>query len=158
MNKDEMLPQALAFAYHHHDGQEDLAGLPYILHPLAVLTKVVDHPKYRSFTAEEKLWASCIAILHDVVEDTDATLADVDKLLGCPAITAGVEAMTHWPGEPLTSYWQRAKANKLARLVKICDFQHNSSPDRAVEDPADQRRRLEKYTRGMAFMEYGEGE
>ena len=74
--------------------------------------------------------------------------------MGDQAIVEAVEAMTHWDGEPLEEYWARAKQNPLARLVKLCDLQHNSSPERLRPDNPDNRRRAEKYRRAHEFLHY----
>lgn len=152
--RNDLLPRAIAYAYEKHAGQKDRQGLPYILHPLAVLVNVVEHGQYSGLSDREREDACCIAILHDVVEDTDATVADIRQLLDRPEIAAGVDAMTHYPDEPLESYWSRAKANRLARIVKLCDLRHNMDPGRRVADAADQKRRDEKYARAYEFLKF----
>jgi len=65
MESNSLLEKALTIAYTAHAGQVDKAGEPYILHPLRVMLKMRSD--------EEKI----VALLHDVVEDTDITLADL---------------------------------------------------------------------------------
>lgn len=153
-NRKDLLARAIAFAHDKHSGQRDRQGLPYILHPLAVLVNVVNHDRYAELSDREREDVCCIAILHDVVEDTNATVADVLQLLGSREIASGVEAMTHYPDEPLEAYWSRVKANRLARIVKLCDLRHNADPARRVSDPVDQKRRDEKYKRAFAYLKF----
>lgn len=151
---NDLLPRAIAFAQEKHKNQKDKQGLPYILHPVAVMVNVVNHERYPALTAEDKIAACCIAILHDVIEDTDATIDDIQNLLDNPTITAGVDAMTHYEDETLESYWARAKANPLARIVKLCDLQHNSEPERAFPDPESRKRLEEKYARAYEVLKF----
>lgn len=67
MKKGHMLNTAIRIATQAHDGQYDRGGMPYILHPLKVM-------HYTKATDEEIL---CIAVLHDVVEDSDVTWSDL---------------------------------------------------------------------------------
>ena len=58
----ELTKKALRLAYEAHTGQEDKAGIPYICHPLHLAEQMNDEI------------STCVALLHDVVEDTDWTL------------------------------------------------------------------------------------
>ena len=71
----QMIQKAFDFANSAHEGVRRKSGEPYILHPLAVATIV---------TKEIGLGTKSIvsAILHDVVEDTDYTLKDIENLFG----------------------------------------------------------------------------
>lgn len=156
MKPGDLLPAAIAFAHEKHASQKDKQGLPYILHPLAVMVNVVNHERYSALSEAERIDACCIAVLHDVVEDTDASLDDVQALLGRREITDGVAAMTHYEREELEQYWSRAKRNLLARIVKLCDLQHNTDPARIIfdEDIAVMERRQEKYRRAREFLKF----
>ena len=82
----KQLDKAIQFATKAHEGQtRKYTGEPYIVHPLAVMeiVKTVDH-------TEEMLMA---AVLHDTVEDTDATIQDIDKEFG-PVVAQLVEELT----------------------------------------------------------------
>lgn len=68
------LARAIRLAAVAHGGQVDLAGAPYVLHPLRVMAAV------RSAGYEESVQVA--AVLHDVVEDTDVMLRDVEDLFG----------------------------------------------------------------------------
>ena len=60
--------EALKMAVHAHHGQTDKTGLPYIYHPLHLAEQMTDEV------------STCVALLHDVVEDTSLTLADLEKV------------------------------------------------------------------------------
>ena len=78
---------ALALAALAHKGQYDLAGAPYICHPMRVALAQTDER------------ARIVAILHDVVEDTPITYEDLAEAGFGAEIIAAVEALTKRPGE-----------------------------------------------------------
>lgn len=109
---------ALRIAVEAHMGQRDKNGMPYILHPLAVASKVDD------------LELKTIAILHDTIEDTDVT-ADFLLERGIPKdIVEVVELLTKPKSESYESYLRRVKENPKAKAVKLADLAHNTDPSR----------------------------
>lgn len=98
------------------------AGKPYIRHPMAVAKTVeamvgytFDHP------------AVVVAILHDVVEDSDLEVEDIDILFG-KDIADAIEAITKRPDEDyLSEYIPRVAFNSYATIVKIADLMENLS-------------------------------
>lgn len=110
---------ALRIAVEAHMGQRDKNGMPYILHPLAVASKV------------DGLELKTIAILHDTIEDTDVT-ADFLLERGIPKdIVEVVELLTKPKSESYESYLRRVKKNPKAKAVKLADLAHNTDPSRA---------------------------
>jgi (p)ppGpp synthase/HD superfamily hydrolase len=121
-----MYQQALMFIARKHAGQKRRNGNPYIIHPIRVSQEV------HSIT--EKV----VALLHDVVEDTDATFADIERLFG-PEVCVAVEALTHRKGESYDDYIRRVKVNPISAAVKIADIADNladSPSDHAIEKSA----------------------
>ena len=57
----------MKIAYQAHEGQVDACGIPYIFHPFHLAEQMTDEA------------TTCAALLHDVAEDTDVTLADLSK-------------------------------------------------------------------------------
>ena len=57
--------EAMKIAYRAHHGQTDKAGLPYVVHPFHLAEQMEDE------------YSVCVALLHDVVEDTDVTLEEL---------------------------------------------------------------------------------
>ena len=109
---------ALRIAVEAHEGQRDKNGMPYILHPLAVMSKV------------DGLELKTIAVLHDTIEDTYVT-ADFLMERGIPKdIVEIVELLTKPKDEDYESYLRRVKENPKAKAVKLADLAHNTSPER----------------------------
>jgi len=108
-----MIRKAMEIARKAHAGQVDKGGKPYIQHPIAVAEMVS--------TEDEKV----VALLHDVVEDTDITL-DALSDEGFPIhIIKAIGAITRQKGENLISYISRVKKDPIAREVKKADLKHN---------------------------------
>ena len=60
--------KAIKIAYKAHEGQYDQSGVPYILHPVHLAEQMTDET------------TTCIALLHDVLEDTALTLPDLEAV------------------------------------------------------------------------------
>src|SRR4029077_11078299 len=97
------IEKALQIAAHAHEGQKDKEGLPYILHPLRVMSRV------------EGEKAQIVAVLHDVVEDTKVTLDDLRRAGFSAEILAAVQCVTHRKEEPYAVYVIGCKHNPIAR-------------------------------------------
>lgn len=135
------LDDAIALAHRAHTGQVDKSGHPYVSHPLRVMATVTgDHEKM-------------VAVLHDVIEDTPVTAADL-VALGCPApVVEAVIAISHLPDEPQADYLARVAANPLALTVKRADIADNSSPARLAQlDEPTQRRLSTKYATALRLL------
>lgn len=107
MNK---LEKAIEFATEKHDGQKRDGGEPYITHPLAVLNMV------SRLTDDENV--RCAAVLHDVIEDTDATYEEIIEKFGL-SVTLLVDELTN--GNKTMLY------SRDSKLIKLCDRLHNLS-------------------------------
>jgi len=88
--KIEIITKAFNFANAAHKGIKRRSGEPYILHPLAVARIVVREIGLGSTSI-------CSALLHDVVEDTDYTVEDIENLFG-PKIAQIVDGLTKISG------------------------------------------------------------
>ena len=113
---------AMEIAYYAHEGATDKAGMPYIFHPYHLAEQMGDDE-----------YAVCVALLHDVIEDTDWELMDLVEF-GIPKeVVNAVYLLTHKAGEEyLGEYIQKIKENPLARKVKLADLKHNSDRTRLV--------------------------
>lgn len=116
MRKGELLDKALLIATNAHHGQFDKGGAPYILHPLKVM-------HYLKSDDEELM---CMALLHDVVEDTNTTFVDLEAAGMTPRIIAAVRCLTKQRGQTLGEYKEVIFSNPDAMRVKMCDLRHNS--------------------------------
>ena len=116
MKKGELLGKVLVLATNAHAGQFDRGGKPYILHPL----KVMHYLK----TDDEEL--QCIALLHDVIEDTNTSWKDLEAI-GCTSrVISAVRVLTKMPGQTYDEYKLEVFANLDAMRVKSCDLRHNT--------------------------------
>jgi (p)ppGpp synthase/HD superfamily hydrolase len=136
MKKGELLNRMLVLATNKHSGQYDKGGTPYILHPL----KVMHYLK----TDDEEL--QCIALGHDLLEDTDVTI-QLLLLTFTDRIARGILSLTKIDGESYENYKDRVKANPDAILVKMCDLRHNTDIRRLKGISKKDFDRMEKYHR-----------
>ena len=113
--KGVMLERALVVMVNAHSGQMDRGGRPYQLHPLAVM-QILN-------TDDEEL--QCIALLHDVVEDSDVSFAQLEKEF-TPRIVNAVRLLTKQRGQTYEEYVAGVKKNSDAIRVKMADLTHNS--------------------------------
>lgn len=138
-----LIERARSIAERAHEGQVDKAGQPYITHPARVVAKLEGDPE-----------AVMVGWLHDVIEDTDVTLADLEAAGMPSAVVAAVEAMSKRQGEPKDDYLRRVAVNPLARHVKIDgDMADNTDPSRLARLDPETRTRLEaKYRHAAAIL------
>lgn len=133
MDEQGLLKEAIALAHRAHEGQVDKGGHPYIGHPLRVMAAVED--------GETKI----VAVLHDAIEDSDLSLADLTAAEFPPRITQALDAITKRAGEDYEAYLQRVMANPLALGVKIADMEDNCDLSRISQPTAKDYARLAKY-------------
>ncbi len=136
------LAQSIAVAA--HKGQVDKAGKPYIEHPAHVASGVQGDI------------AKAVAWLHDVVEDTLLTLADLRGKGVAPEVVEALKLLTHDESVPYLEYVRSLKSNPLACAVKLADLRHNSDLSRLPRITEKDQRRAEKYAKAIAILE-GEG-
>ena len=134
------LERAIAIAAEAHAGQVDKGGAPYILHPLRVML-AVSEPNER-----------IVAVLHDVVEDSAWTFEALREAGFGAAVIAALKALTKTEGEPYEAFIQRAKANQIARRVKLADIADNSDLSRIAQPSTEDHWRVEKYRRATAAL------
>ena len=139
--------KAKMVAHWFHRGQTDMAGRPYVEH----LERVARPFELTGFQA-----AATVGWLHDVLEDTSCTVADLAELNFSREVIAAVNAITQFQGESLDDYWARVRANPLARVVKVKgDIPDNSDERRLDFLPEHLQVKLRnKYARAMEFLGY----
>lgn len=123
-------------AINAHKGQYRRDGVtPYINHPFAVADRV-DHLGHEYV---------CVALLHDVLEDTQVSVQDLYDV-GVPAnIVVAVIVLTKHEGISYDDYLKNIKQNELARRVKIADMISN-----LADNPTDKQ--IKKYAKGLDFL------
>jgi (p)ppGpp synthase/HD superfamily hydrolase len=131
------LTKAILIATGKHDGQYDKGGNPYILHPLRLMLKA------------ENDTDRIVAVLHDVIEDTDYTIRDLLADGFEQEIIDALDCLTKRKGETYDEFIQRIKPNALAKAVKLLDLKDNMDITR-IENP-DQKDydRLKKYEKAI---------
>lgn len=126
--KVDIITKAFNFARQAHKGVKRLSGEPYIMHPIAVAQIASEEMGLGSTSI-------CAALLHDVVEDTDYTIEDIENLFG-PKIAQIVDGLTKIAGgifgEHASEQAENFKKLLLTMsddirviLIKICDRLHN---------------------------------
>ena len=131
------LDRAIELAKQHHEGQTDKAGKPYIEHPLRVMNQVESE--------EEKI----VAVLHDIVEDTDISLDDLRNEGFSEEVVSAVECLTKQDGENYDSYIERISFNPLAVKIKLADLEDNRDLTRLPEVTDKDLKRIEKYDKAL---------
>ena len=132
--------KALKLCFEAHKNQVDKSGMPYVFHPFHVAEQMTDEA------------TTIVALLHDVVEDTDYTLEDLAAEGFGEDILEAVALMTHEDDVPYLDYVAKLKDNPIARAVKLADLAHNSDLSRIGEVDEETRERLEKYQKAIALL------
>lgn len=130
----------LAFAMQKHDGQVDKSGKPYILHPIEVALSL--------YKESDKI----VALLHDILEDTDATVEDLKKLGLHDYEIDAVQLLTKPKKEDYIHYVKRVAENPIARRVKMADLRHNMDLSRLSEITEKDIKRKEKYEHAYQIL------
>ncbi len=132
--------KALVISFNAHKNQVDKSGMPYVYHPFHLAEQMKDE------------FTTCVALLHDVVEDTDITLGDL-KDQGFPReVTDAIALMTHNDAVPYLDYVEKIKDNPIARAVKLADLNHNSDLTRLDVVDGKALERVEKYKKAIGIL------
>ena len=126
--KTDLITKAFNFARQAHKGVRRLSGEPYIMHPIAVAQIACSEVGLGSTSI-------CAALLHDVVEDTDYTVEDIENIFGAK-IAQIVDGLTNISGgifgEQASAQAENFKKLLLTMsddirviIIKICDRLHN---------------------------------
>ena len=136
------LAHAIALAVKAHQGQVDRAGQPYILHPLRVM-----------FQLESDL-DRIVAILHDVVEDTTYTFADLRQMGYSEEVIAALDGVTRRDEESYEEFVERSAQNPISRRVKLADLTDNMDIRRLDGELSDKEVvRLKRYQRAWQRLQ-----
>lgn len=137
MKRGEMLGKMLVLMANGHAGQFDKAGKPYTLHPLAVM----------SILASDDEELQCIALGHDLIEDTKLTYQDLRDAGMSERVIDGIRRLTKQPGQTLDEYKAIIFESRDAMLVKKADLTHNSDIRRLKGITEKDIERMAKYHR-----------
>lgn len=128
-----LLARAIAIAASAHQDQRDRANAPYILHPLRMMM--------RGQTLEEQI----VAVLHDVVEDSDWTLEQLAAEGFPPQIVEAIACLTRQHDESYDEFINRILPNPLATRVKRYDLEDNMTLTRLAQLGEKDVERLHRY-------------
>ena len=137
----EKTKKALKLCFEAHKAQLDKSGMPYVFHPFHLAEQMKDET------------TTVVALLHDVIEDTDYTFNDLIAMGFDGAIIDAIELMTHEEGVPYMDYVEKIKPNPIARVVKLADLRHNSDLSRLDAPTEKDKMRVEKYRKAIVLLE-----
>jgi (p)ppGpp synthase/HD superfamily hydrolase len=137
-----MTKKAMLIAFQAHKEKKDKNGIPYIFHPIHLAEQM---------DSED---AVIVALLHDVVEDTDWTMGDLEKQGFAKDVTDALNLLTKVGDIEYLDYVRRIKLslNPLAITVKIADLRHNSDLSRLDHVDEDATKRIAKYAKAIAIL------
>jgi len=134
------LDKAILIAAEAHQDQKDRYGNPYILHPIRLMMKMESET--------EKI----VAILHDVVEDSDWTFDQLRRKGFSEEIISAVDRLTKRENEPYFEYIERTKQNSTALKVKLADLEDNMDLQRIEQISEKDLKRLERYHQAWKLL------
>jgi len=144
MDGSETLERAIAIAVRAHAGQlypaRDGERGPYVLH------------LFRVMLAVDGWEARTAAVLHDVIEDTPTTAADL-RAEGIPDhVVEAVVALTHRDEDSYEAYVDALAPNPLARQVKLADLADNLATNLALPPNEANAARIARYEAAIARL------
>jgi hypothetical protein len=143
-NNSNLIEKAKQYAMQMHKDQVDKANEDYYLAHVEV---VAENVKNAGYPVEYIV----TAYLHDVVEDTDATIEDISEKFG-DGIANAVASLSKTKGEDYSNYIKRVQENKIATVVKYYDMEHNSDLSRLEKIREKDLKRKDKYLKHMAIL------
>ena len=132
--------KSLKLCFEAHKDQLDKSGLPYVFHPFHLAEQM---------ETEETI---IVALLHDVIEDTDYTIDDLTNMGFDKAVTDAIALMTHAHGVEYMDYVLEIKKNPIAKAVKLADLKHNSDVSRLDTVDENALARREKYLKAIQLL------
>ena len=135
-----MTKKALKLCFAAHRDQTDKSGMPYVFHPFHLAEQMTDE------------YTTTVALLHDVVEDTDITFDNLAAEGFPEQVISALKLLTHEDGVEYMDYVARIKDNPIAKAVKLADLKHNSDTSRL--DSVDEKalKRVAKYAEAMRLL------
>lgn len=137
----DMTKKALKLSFEAHKEQLDKSGMPYVFHPFHLAEQMPDED------------CTVVALLHDVIEDTEYGVEDLQALGFSDTVLTALMLMTHEDDTPYLDYVAVLKANPIARTVKLSDLKHNSDLSRLSVVTDKDLQRVEKYKKAIQLLE-----
>lgn len=133
--------KALKLCFEVHKEQKDKSGLPYVFHPFHLADQMDDENSV------------IVALLHDVVEDSDKTFEDLIEMGFKHEIIDALKLLTHEEDVDYFEYVLKIKENELAKKVKLADLRHNSDTSRLDKITEKDSQRVHKYRKAIEILE-----
>lgn len=133
----EQTKKALQLCFEIHKNQVDKSGLPYVFHPYHLAEQMDD---------EESI---LVALLHDVVEDSEITFEDLEKYGFSENVMDAIKRLTHTNPVDYDDYIEKIKMNPIAVKVKLADLRHNSDLNRLEKVSQKDLKRAERYQKAI---------
>lgn len=136
----DLTKKAMQIAFDAHKEQVDKGGMPYVYHPVHLAEQMDDE------------LSTCVALLHDVVEDTNITFQDLSEYGFKDEIINVLKLLTHNDDVPYMDYIRNIKKNVTATKVKLADLRHNSDLTRLNSIDENAKKRIEKYEKAIQIL------
>ena len=140
----KLTKKALRICFDAHKDQVDKNGMPYVFHPFHLAEQMKDE------------YTTCVALLHDVVEDSAYSLQDLTNAGFPEEVVHAVARMSHDIFEPYMDYVRTLSTDPLARTVKLADLAHNCDLTRLDHITEADRKRVQKYQKAMDLLKRAE--
>lgn len=136
----DLTKKALKLCYEAHRDQYDKGGIPYVFHSIHVAEQLEDE------------LSVCVALMHDIIEDTAYTMEDVEELGFPKEVLDALRCITRQEKQDYMDYIRVVKTNALATRVKLVDLEHNSDLTRLEEVDEKALRRIERYKKAKEIL------
>lgn len=115
MYYSELVKKACVLMFEAHKNDLDKGGYPYVFHPFYLATQMEDEA------------STCVALLHDVIEDhgDEYTYTDLESAGFPKEVLDALHLLTHADGVAYMDYVKALAENPIARKVKLADLKHN---------------------------------
>lgn len=133
------IERALRLIVDAHQGQRSFRGRPYVFRPIRLMEQ--------QDTDQERV----VALLHDVVEDTNVRLSQIGHWFG-ESVETEIKALTRLPDEPYQDYIERVAIRPLATKVKLADLRDNLRVERLPKVTEAAVQRMGRYYRAYGRL------
>lgn len=151
-HNDPLVDKAHNLVKIYFKDKEDLGGNQYSTHLYRVGYKIENNLRFSVDSVEEINKLYIIAVLHDIIEDTDVTLEFLEKEGFDQIIIEAIDVLTKRKHENYFDYIKRVKENKYSKIVKIYDLEDNMDITRLNKLDDIDFKRLKKYWKSYKYL------
>lgn len=153
----QLTKKAINIAYNKHSGQIGKDGIPYFCHPYHVAERIDELCERTNMSKKEHEALICVALLHDVLEDTDMTIDNLYQEGFSDNIVHAIIALTRRKRETYRDYIERCGENTYAAVVKTFDLVHNMNLSRLDAPTSIDEKRYKKYKKALDLLNTSKG-